>query len=467
MIVQIFKMVILSSCIGSFLTFVLTVLKPLTTKYFSGKWVYFMWIAILIVMLFPASLYPRIDFPSFIEEPAPVSNQENLSGYDAGANINPDTTYHASDRLDSIKNTLKTGMQVISYLWLLGAIILFCTKLVSYHLLLRSIRKQARIVPCPQLSSFTKKTVTVCVWNQLSSPLLIGLVKPMLLLPDVKITQEQMHHVLSHEIMHLKQHDIWYKWLAVFVKCIHWFNPASYYVAKQLQIACEIACDLSVVSNMNQQEKKSYVTTILFFLSQKASKQIPFSTGMAHKQKQIKRRFLMIKNQKKISKPIAIFSAFFAVIILSVTVFTGSVLANTTALYGYEITLSGQCVDFVNAPFIEEDVLYLPLRESLDKFVDASQGVLELQWHENGEMDIYLFDKKSETIREDNGQTIYTRMYYYNPKVGACEVYAGGKVDFILNAPPVLKGDTVYVPAEFLNRMKIESGLLSSFSFRY
>ena len=53
---QIFTALLLTSGIGTALALILTLLKPITRKVFSGGWHYYMWLVILLVMVLPIRL---------------------------------------------------------------------------------------------------------------------------------------------------------------------------------------------------------------------------------------------------------------------------------------------------------------------------------------------------------------------------------------------------------------------------
>ena len=120
---------------------------------------------------------------------------------------------------------------------------------------------------------------------------------------------------------HLKRNDILYKWFVSLVKCVHWFNPAIYWISKQINLDCEISCDLAVVAKMNKQQEKAYIETILSLLTQSRAKPIPLSTGMTGSKEALKRRFLMIKNQIKISKKAAVISGILAIAVFAAAIF--------------------------------------------------------------------------------------------------------------------------------------------------
>ena len=53
---QIFTSLLLTSGIGTALALILTLLKPITRKVFSGGWHYYMWLTVLLVMVLPVRL---------------------------------------------------------------------------------------------------------------------------------------------------------------------------------------------------------------------------------------------------------------------------------------------------------------------------------------------------------------------------------------------------------------------------
>ena len=132
---------------------------------------------------------------------------------------------------------------------------MFLSKLLSYGLFMVELRKNSEVISCPELKRFTDKNIITRAGDRFSSPLMVGIFRPILLLPKVSMTEEQLGNVLSHEMIHYRRKDILYKWFVCLVKCIHWFNPAIYYVSKQIDIECEISCDAAVVKNMSDEEQ--------------------------------------------------------------------------------------------------------------------------------------------------------------------------------------------------------------------
>ena len=171
--------------------------------------------------------------------------------------------------------------------------------------------QNGEIITCPETGEYTDRKINVRVWENIASPFMTGVFRPTLVLPKTELSDEQLHNILSHEMTHFKRHDILYKWFAEFVKCVHWFNPIAWYVSKQIAAECEISCDMIVTKNMSNNEKISYINTILYLLPTGKSIRLPLTTQMASSKKILKRRFIMIKNKKTTSVFMSVISAFY------------------------------------------------------------------------------------------------------------------------------------------------------------
>ena len=78
-------------------------------------------------------------------------------------------------------------------------------------------------------------------------PLVVGLLRPRILLPERELSPEQWEGVLTHELVHWRRHDLWIKWLAVLARAVHWFNPAVWWLVCRLEQDCELSCDEQTV----------------------------------------------------------------------------------------------------------------------------------------------------------------------------------------------------------------------------
>ena len=373
MIGELFKAILITSLAGSALAVVIRLLRPITKKLFGYSWHYYIWLCVLFVMLMPVRFNVNTTSAPNIATQT-VQTQQTVAGEQPETTENivqtapiqkPQLLQKATVIWDRI---IYNRMNILAYLWLIGAIALMLLNVVRYVRLNIKIRKNGEVISCPETREYTDRKINVRVWENVASPFMTGVFRPMLILPKTELSSEQLHNILRHEMTHFKRNDILYKWFAEFVKCVHWFNPMAWYVLKQIASECEISCDMSVTKNMSGSEEMSYVSTILSLLPTGKSKQLPLTTQMASSKKFLKRRFIMIKNKKTTSRFMSVLSAVIAVIMLSTTVFASGVLSDlTTDDYTIEITNNGEKIELKNKPFIENGEVYVPLRETLEK----------------------------------------------------------------------------------------------------
>ena len=373
MIGELFKALLITSLAGSALAVVISLLRPITKKLFGYSWHYYIWLCVLFVMLMPVRFNVNT-------KPAPNIATQTIQTQQEAVSEQPETTENIVQTAPAQKPQLLqkatviwdriiyNRMNILACVWLIGAMALMLLNVLRYIRLNIKISKNSEVISCPETRAYTDRKINVRVWENIASPFMSGVFRPMLILPKTELSGEQLDNILRHEMTHFKRHDILYKWFAEFVKCVHWFNPISWYVSKQIASECEISCDMAVTKNMSGSEEMSYVNTILSLLPTGKSKQLPLTTQMASSKKFLKRRFIMIKNKKTTSRFMSVLSAVIAVIMLSTTVFASGVLSDlTTDDYTIEILNNGEKIELTNKPFIENGEVYVPLRETLEK----------------------------------------------------------------------------------------------------
>jgi beta-lactamase regulating signal transducer with metallopeptidase domain len=225
-----------------------------------------------------------------------------------------------------LKNRSSEIPNTLAVVWLLGFLLIFGRNIARYLRFLRTIRENSVIAACPEMGT---DRITVRKTDMIDAPLMVGLFNPTLLLPISEPTREHLGYILLHELTHYRRRDLLYKWFTMFVNTVHWFNPFSYIVSNQIDRECEFSCDFSVAANMSGEEKNSYMRTILTLFSQAGRKPKLLTTAMANDKKQIMRRFTMITKSHKMNKRTAVLSVLTACVILTSTIFTSGVLANT------------------------------------------------------------------------------------------------------------------------------------------
>jgi uncharacterized protein YjbI with pentapeptide repeats/beta-lactamase regulating signal transducer with metallopeptidase domain len=90
------------------------------------------------------------------------------------------------------------------------------------------------------------RDVRICVTDGIEVPVAVGLFDAMVLLPQHLLQQldaSEIDQVSLHELAHLLRHDDWTNGLQRAVTALLFFNPAVWFIARQMDIEREVACD--------------------------------------------------------------------------------------------------------------------------------------------------------------------------------------------------------------------------------
>lgn len=461
MLEQIFKSVLVMSAMGTIVAFFVLTLKPLTRKIFSANWNYYIWLVVLLVLFLPV----RFNFFEIDYSGMGFVKGETQEVQEIFQNVQPTDNDVAvvQEKSDKTEDHAVPVINIIPYIWITGCVLMLLWGVAGYAVFRIRLYKYSHNISCPQLAEYTNRKIIVRESDIITSPLMTGIIKPVLLLPEAEITQPQLNHILAHEIVHFKRCDMMYKWFAFIVRCIHWFNPLMYYINRQINMECEISCDVLVTEGMDNVQRFEYVNTILS-LVQAGKKSVPLTTGMAGSKKVLQRRFIMIKKRTKTTALRRVLSVAIAIVILIGTLFASGVLANEILDDNLQIVVStnGKTLSFTNEPFFENNTLYLPLRETFAKLGVMDYRLSEIKW-DNGTVSLCVPQIVKNTVFE--GTTVENYRYpltYYQIRIGEKNVVLSHgkpieilnvKVAIIMDNAPVLRNNTTYVPFEYIEYM--------------
>lgn len=274
---ELFKTVLILSLSGFGITAVLLCLKPITAKKFPAKWQYYVWIAVLLSMIIPAyKLIPKKEAQKIslisqnrIEQQAQPQTQDN-----------PETVIIEETPIEYREVNLTPKLQIrlldlLAYIWFFGACIYLIVVIGSYVVYLIQKRKNAVAITDNATLNEVKKElkikrrIKIRMSPDIQSPMLVGVLFPVIYIPCREIPNENMRMVFLHELTHYKRKDLLIKWLSLFVNAVHWFNPLAYLLCANLSESCEVSCDMAVTRNMSEREQKIYMKTILELLEER------------------------------------------------------------------------------------------------------------------------------------------------------------------------------------------------------
>ena len=204
-------------------------------------------------------------------------------------------------------------------LWLAGAALHFLWFAVSYFRFCRSLKQD-----CLPLWEHEQALlddlrgqwrVEACRSPLAQTPMLVGLIRPRIILPETAITTLQLECILRHELTHLRRRDLLYKWFTVAVTSFHWFNPLMPWLRKEISRCCELSCDEAVISSMSDDQKRTYGETLLALAAASALPRAVPATTLCEEKKQLKERLVGILKHKHATAVILLLSCLLALLV--------------------------------------------------------------------------------------------------------------------------------------------------------
>lgn len=313
---EIIKHILSMTFTGSIISFLLFLLKPIIKDKLPKSFQYYMWFSVIIALMIPVSTVVMI----------PVSNNSAMSmtsTYDIAQWISDTASKKPVNLAFKPQNENKQCLSiavVLFVLWQLGMILVLVFHIVCYALYARSLNKHnicANRKEIELLNNLLKRKNTLLLYKNptVEIPILTGLFRPAVILPNKKYEDLRLRNILMHEITHMKRYDILVKRLLILVGAIHWFNPLVYFVRREINKACELACDESVIKKFNNIEMQQYGDTLITVAAD-SIKKMPLLTTMLEDKKNLKERLDAIMKQKQHSKRTVIAASVFLVIIV-------------------------------------------------------------------------------------------------------------------------------------------------------
>ncbi len=102
------------------------------------------------------------------------------------------------------------------------------------------------------------------VWlaDYISTPFVLGLIRPRIYLPS-DLPEEEQPYILQHERHHIRRMDHVTRLLAYGALCLHWFNPLVWVAFWLAGRDMEMSCDEAVVSQLGGEIRADYAQSLL------------------------------------------------------------------------------------------------------------------------------------------------------------------------------------------------------------
>ena len=294
--------------------------SPFINRRYAAKWKYYIWIFLAIRLLIPVSgMYHK-------QSEAPViSNTVQSSG---AAVYEPVEVQKVQPRRFVVEIPIEATGQIaktpdtnsvrpkpslfdlIFAVWIAGGIIFVSIPIAGcLHYKYRITKGGERIESGEAFETFLRmksqlrirRKVSLIRYARAASPMIIGFIRPALVLPSDDFSGEELQFIIRHELIHLKRGDVYIKLLCVLANGVHWFNPLIWIMRREAAIDMELSCDEGVIKGADIGVKKAYTETLMSSLRRQSSKRSSLTTQFYGGKGTMKKRFTNIlgKGAKK------------------------------------------------------------------------------------------------------------------------------------------------------------------------
>lgn len=297
-------MLITHSAALSVVIILLMAITPLLSKHCSARGLYYSWLVIVIGLLIPFRLQLKATTINL-----KVPTEEILTNAIPVAPTLPaKAAAHIVDNVPYPALTNIRWWQPIAAIWLIGVIFFLFYNGIKHYQFIKMIFRWRETITDEQIlllmrnireSLVISRHIDLYICPYISSPMLIGLFHPQILLPTADFSQEELHFILKHELVHYKRKDLWYKCLLLAATAMHWFNPAVYLMAKAINIQCELSCDTEVIQSSNINTRYRYCETIIGLLKTQSKLKTALSTNFYGGKNYMKSRISSIMDTRR------------------------------------------------------------------------------------------------------------------------------------------------------------------------
>jgi len=336
--------------VSLFMTVVITVvlaLRALLPKTFTPGVRYVAWIVILLGLAIPVR-------PLFgggvidIQLPLAASAGTQVESLAAGAGsasivggtgISSTQGIPMQEPLMSVPLGVLFGLESLTIIWAVVALAIMIFHVWKHARFLWLVKRWGKPVEDAKILAVLQrvqaerelagKKVVLKRCGFISTSMVLGFVRPVILLPEKEFSIDELELIFHHELIHWKRGDLFVRLLALIALALNWFNPMMYVMNSALQTDCEASCDQAVIASVGSENKRFYAETIMGMVGYRPADRTALSTCFNESKQGIKTRMEVIMSTADNSKKLALatlgISLLTLVLVAGLVVFAGSV----------------------------------------------------------------------------------------------------------------------------------------------
>lgn len=291
-------------------------LLPKASHRYAAKLPYFVWLVLALRLLVPWNFsLPAETAPIHLSLPQESRMEWTQVDFAGGAEM--PTLQGESPLLQEGEQTAAaepklalSPMQLITTFWAAGVIFCLLRTAVSTRKLQALLRRWEREPSAETRTFFAElageKRPLLLLSPVAESPLATGLLRTKIYLPHEDYSRAELEMIFRHELIHWRRKDLWYKFLLMLAKSIHWYHPAVRLMVRRANRDLEISCDAAAVQDKDAAYRKAYGLMILQEAERQMKKQAALTTCFTEGKAALQERVVEIMNKNKRKKGMAL-----------------------------------------------------------------------------------------------------------------------------------------------------------------
>lgn len=331
--------------------------SPMLEKRYSSRSLYALWLVVLMCYLLPVRIHLPQRSVITVKLPQTLNQPMQLSPIPSPVLTHEPIHIAAEESHATITTQVQiTPTQILSGIYLLGVLTTLFMQLALHVRFTKTVQRWQRPVTdratleiydyvCSDMA--IKRAPALYYSAATTSPMLIGFLRPRIVLPAHEPLDSTLNMIFRHELTHHRRHDLHFRILILLARAIHWFNPVIYLCERAAVYYGELSCDEYTVSIADKNQRAAYSSVILAALRSNSSTQSLLTTSFSTDKKLLKRRLIamMDMNIKKHGAFVAVIALMLSIILGAHLVFAESTNGGTVKTDSDSNTLPSISID--------------------------------------------------------------------------------------------------------------------------
>ena len=345
---SIFCVMLEMSIVSSIIGVVTLLLNKILKNKISPKWLNIIWIVFLITLVNPFrvqssfSIYNLLSYDNIIntEEKGIFINEalDKHTNYKSYTNSNSDvlnenSTIQSGKRQIQLISEEQVAILIDNILissvsiYIVGILIGIIINVIANIQINNKTKKKFENERLNTILQHAKKkikfykNVELIKQEIITSPAVYGIFNIKIFLTEdiLNMSDEEIELIFLHELLHIKNKDIYFNKFIQLLKILYWFNPVVYYLLNSVKREIELVNDENVIEQLEDDKRKLYCKTLLKVALISNNKYCS-TLSIVNRASDLEDRIRMIRENEKFLKNKVLIISLVLILVLGITV---------------------------------------------------------------------------------------------------------------------------------------------------